>query len=315
MIRNHGQKFIVILIILSLITAFIFIYLASSKYDDVPILSVKHEYNMVFTSKDDCLDIPLYIGRNNTFISNYEEIESTSISNMNYTLISYLESVEMGSKIKYNNQDYYEFIFSLSLSSYDDYNEPIFLSDGLFNINYKNGERLSFKIGNLSLFFNTGIINYNDLIIMKLNAVMNEVDYLETIVGINLSLYNNTNDDVTLNKIEIKNKYYGLDYMSFEFGLIDSRCNLKERDSSYSYIDSLIRNGDMNLVIRKEEIKDIFIPLKYINGIKYLNRFPLYFTYKIGEVTYNSIQDDFLFSSSKSILNSNGIEKYVYKYN
>ncbi|MBP5342885.1 hypothetical protein J6Y73_03050 [bacterium] len=297
-----------------IIFSFILIYLLVNKFDDVDILSVKKEYNRVFESSEDTLDIPIYIGKRNTFLSNYKEIESTSISSNNIQLKASLSQIEVGCTLIYNRNKYYEYIYHLSFDSYDSFQEPLFMSDGLFNITYKNGNRLSFRIGNLSLFFNSNLNTRKDIFFSRLQAVTNEIEGIETIVGVNISIKNNTDSSIHIKSISIKNEHYDLDYMNYENKQIDTALNLRSRDESYNYTRLFIDKSDMNLNIEPIEIKDIFIPLIYTKAILSLDRFPVYIEYEIDENEYLFVQDDFQFMKRMDVLNHNGIEKYVYRY-
>ena len=307
------------IILITLFSAFIIfsmalIYILVNKYDDVNILSVRKEYNYVFESKGDTLSIPIYIGKRNTFLSNYREIESTSISSKDCTLSSSLEAIEVGCTLFYNSDKYFEYIYHLSFDSYDDFIEPLFINDGLFNITYKNGNKLSFEIGNLCLFFNTHLIVANDMMFSKLSAVTNIVDGIETIVGLNATIRNNTDLDLHIKKISLGNMHYDFDYMHFEETSLDTSCNLKSRDETYTYKQLFIDEGDMNLNIENRKQTDIFIPIKYLKDIVYLERFPIYVTYELGGLELTYIQDDFQFVKHSNVLENNGVKKYVYRY-
>ena len=310
-----NKNFILVTAIaLFIVFSMVLIYVLVNKFDDVNILSVRKEYNYVFESKGDTLSIPLYIGKRNTFLSNYREIESTSISSKDCSLSSQLEAIEVGCTLFYNNDKYFEYIYHLSFDSYDDFIEPLFISDGLFNITYKNGNKLSFEIGNLCLFFNTHLIATNDMMFSKLSAVTNIVDGIETIVGLNATIRNNTNTTLHIKKISLGNMHYDFDYMHFENTSLDTACNLKSRDESYSYQQLFIDEGDMDLHIDRKSQIDIFIPIKYKKDIVYLERFPIYVDYEKDGVESNFIQDDFQFVKHANVLDYNGVKKYVYKY-
>ena len=108
--------------------------------------------------------------------------------------------------------------------------------------------------------------------------------------------------------------HYDFDYMHFENTSLDTACNLKSRDESYSYQQLFIDEGDMDLHIDRKSQIDIFIPIKYKKDIVYLERFPIYVDYEKDGVESNFIQDDFQFVKHANVLDYNGVKKYVYKY-
>jgi len=315
-IKFTKNQLLITLGIVLLIGILISIYLVSKKYDDVNIISVNKEYNLVFNNKNDTLNIPVYFDRNDSFLTEIDEIDNVKIKNDNIELIGRLLEVKKVSTIKYDNKKYYEYSFSLSFSSYDNYKEPVFMSDGILYIRYSNGDELNLKIGNLNVFFNTTSDYYlNDLIVTKLEAVTNEVKSINTIVGLNFRIYNNTDKDISINTIKTKNKYYELDDSKVLYELLDNKENLKNKYNDYSYEAISTTDLDESISIKSKQYIDLFIPLKYLNGVKYLDRLPVYIDYTISGINHTFIQDDFKFLSNNSlILSSNGINKYVYKY-
>ncbi len=314
MMKNFKEKLIVILIISTIVFSIVMLSVFLKKYDDVDILSLRKEYNLVLNNKNDTIDIPLYIGKRNTFLSNYNEVESVSITNDSYAFTGFLKAIEMGPTIRYNENKFYEYVFHLSFESYDEFVEPVFMSDCLLNITYRNGNGLSYQIGNMNLYFNTQELINGGLLLKKLQAVTNEVDGIETIVGLNMTLYNDNDSDIKIKKIEIKNKHYELDYMNYEEKVVGRFDSLVDLRPNYHYIQNSISKGDMDLYIQKEESEELFIALKYVNEIEYLDRLPLYITYEVNNEEYRYIQDDFLFLSKANVLEGRTVVKYVYRY-
>jgi len=300
-------------IIILIIGVLVSIYLIKNKYDKVEILSLKQEYNLIFENSEDTINIPLYFKRDNSYLSRNSQIESVSLSNSSTTLKGKLRSVTTGSTATYKDNTYYEFIFSVSFPLYDDFSEPLFLSDCNFNIKYQNGNTLSFDIGNVNVLFNTNINNRSDIKIVSLSAVTNEVNNILTIVGINISLNNISNKEVILNSIKINNKYYELDYMNYKLDKIDSKKVLVE-DEQYSYYMNSINNGVMNLNISRGSKIEIFIPLKYLSNIYSVNNIPLYIEYEIDGEHQEYIQDDFTFFNRINPLSLYEVKSYVYSY-
>ena len=312
--KKTKEIIIITSIFLVLVFGFVMIFVLSSKFDDVEILSIRKEYNLVFNKEDEYVGIPLYIEKKNTFLSDYEKVSSISISNDDNKFIAYLEGIEKGIEIEYNNKKYYEYIYYISFKAYDDFNEPVFMPDAKINIAYNNNEFISLSIGNMCLYFNKNEESNNDLIITKLSAVTNIVNGMETIVGLNVTIYNNADSNIEINKIKINNKFYELDYMNYETKSLDAFTNLKERNNNYSYTQISISNGDMKVSIDKSKSFEMFIPIKFTKNIYIVDRLPLYIDYKLSGVDKKMVIDDFQFMSITNALAFNGIDKYVYSY-
>ena len=313
--KKNIKEIVVVSSVLSLIIlAFIFVYVFTKKYDDVKIISIRKEYNLVFDKEDDVLEVPLYLSRKNTFLSNIDQISQIYLSNDDTKFVAYAERVDEGIELEYNKEKYYEYIYNLSFNAYDEFSEPIFMPDAKINIIYKNDESISLGIGNMCLYFNKKNNSLNDLIVTKLSSVTNVIDDKETIVGINIKLYNNTSDVISLNSIKLYNKFYDFDYMNYENKTVDNFLNLKERNNDYSYTALSIPTGDMKYKINPEESFEAFIPMKYIKNIYIVDRLPLYIDYQISDESKTYVLDDFQFIRIVNHLAYNGIETYVYSY-
>jgi len=300
-------------LLLIIIGILVSIYLIKNKYDKVEILSLKQEYNIVYSSNLDTINIPLYFKRDNSYLSRNSQIDSVSLSNENTILKANLKSITTGQVANYKEDTFYEFIFSLSFPYYDDFNEPIFISDCEFNIKYKNGNTLSFEIGNVNVLFNTNIKNNGDINLVSLSAVTNEVDSNLTIVGINLSLVNELDRKIKLDTIKINNKNYELSYLDYSLDKVDTK-KVLTKDKSYSYFTNEIESGDMSLIIDPNEKVDIFVPLRYLDNILIVNNIPLYIEYEIDGNKNMFIIDDFTFFNKIDPLNIYEVKTYVYSY-
>ncbi|MCB9498657.1 MAG: hypothetical protein H6687_02075 [Bacillales bacterium] len=301
----------VALILFSTIASFsILIY---KKYDQVEIISLKREYNCVL-SDTETLSIPLYFSKNNSFLTNKKQIESISIINNDNGFISYLEDLKEGDKLTYKNQKYYEFIFILSFKSYEDFSDPVYIKDAKIKITYKNGVIENFLIGNANILFNSNISDNNDFSVLKLSAVTNTIDEMETIVGINLALLNNTENDIVLQRISTKNVLYEFDYNNYLERCIDQKTKLTEIYDNYSYKAISINDERISLIIEPSKSGSLFIPLLYFSEVKYIDKLPIYIEYSLnGEIKTFTI-DDFRFMSKGLFVSADGLVKYEYNY-
>ena len=311
--KRSKSVILITLIVLSIIGLILGLYLILSKFDDINIMSVQNEYNLVINSNDDSMSVPIYFSNKKSFLTNKKSIEKVELINDQNTMLVSLDSIEYTETIKYDEQKFYEFIFNIKFDQYDDFNEPLFMSGVVLKATYTNGEDIDYQIGNLNIYINKNEIE-NSMTVRRLYAVTNDVSLTETIVGINFSFYNPTDKDITINSIKTKNKFYELDYMNYKDDLIGSKEALTSVFDNYSYTAKQIENGQMSLTIKPNEEVSLFIPLKYLNGIKYLDRLPFFIEYEIDSVNKKMVIDDFQFMKKKYIVFDNGISKYVYRY-
>ena len=309
------NKIITLSIFVLFIASGIFVIAVYQKYQAISVLSLKREYNAILTSDDDTISIPLYFEKNNSFLSKKEQVESTCISNDSYKYVSYLEDVIKDGTVNYQDKTYYGFSFVISFRSYNDSLSPVFIENGRFTVNYKNGDSMVYSIGNLSLTFaNSSAISNSDLYLLKLSSVNNEVKGKETIVGINLTLKNPLSQIITLNSIRLMNKFYDIDFMNYELTTILTKASLLDRTPNYCYETASLKTGSMDLLIGSGTQISIFMPIKYLNGIRYLDSFPIYIDYTVNGVNKRYNIPTFIFVSSNTFYRSNGVLSYEYKY-
>ena len=227
------------IIAISLVALFLALFVTSilllNKYKSFRILSIKKEYNVVSTKDTTEIEIPIYFEKNNSFLTKKKTIKSAYIENETNKFLVDVISVDEGMKIKYDNVTYYEFIFVVSFTSYDDFSEPIFLEGALFTVSYQNSESMSYEIGNVEIYLNT-VEDKTNIQLMSSQAVVNEVEGKEVIVGLNISLRNDNNESIRINKFRTLNKFYEYDYNNYLKDKLSYKENLLQKYSnSYSY--------------------------------------------------------------------------------
>ncbi|MCR5740851.1 MAG: hypothetical protein K6G38_00095 [Gammaproteobacteria bacterium] len=295
------------------LSLFVFSIVMFNKYKSFKILSIKQEYSLVSTSSNHELSIPLYFEKSNSFLTKKKNVKSTYIENDDYSFITYLSSIIEGETISYNGTKYKEFIFKISFSSYSDFNDVVYVENGRFKITYQNAEEMSFSIGNLELYFNERQDDSN-LQIMQLSAITNYVSGIETIVGVNLNIRNDNKENVTIKSVKTLNKFYEFDYAGCELETLEFGTNLRDRYGSYSYTTLSVSDEVLNISLKSDNYLSMFIPLKYLNGIRYVYSLPIFITYSIDDIEYTKIIDSFIFMSKDPFYVKNGVKEYVYSY-
>ena len=291
----------------------VFAILMFNKYKSFKIISIKQEYSIVTTSSTSELSIPLYFEKKNSFLTKFKNVKNSYIENDDYTFLTNLKSITEGETIVYDGTKYTEYIFKISFSSYDDFSDVIYVENGKFRVTYQNNEEMSYSIGNLELYFNSSLAESN-IQVMQLSAITNVIGGVETIVGINLSLKNDYNSNITINSIKTLNKFYELDYRDYEFGSLDRKADLSQRVSNYSYTAESLDYSPIDLAISSGKYTSIFIPLKYLNGIRYVSSLPLFIEYTLNGETMLKVVDSFSFMKKNVFYTKNGIKVYEYSY-
>ena len=292
----------------------IFSIIMFTKYSSFKILSIKKEYSVVSENSVKDIEIPLYFEKKNSFLTKEKSIKSVSIEDETKNYLMTLNSIKQSGRIEYERTKYYGFFFNLSFEQYDNFEDVVFIKDGKLKIKYLNGEEISFRIGNIELYLNTKTDNSN-IQLMALESIFNTVDDKETIVGINISLRNDNNVPIKIESIKTLNKYYELDYLNYEKVTLNYKDDLKERYNDYSYkAISINETSKMDIQLNKNESSNIFIPLKYLNGIRSIDTLGLFITYRINNVSYTKVIDSFTFRSSLIELDKENTQVYEYRY-
>lgn len=309
---NIKNYIIISSIVLTIVLSIVLIIVFYKKYDSFSILSIKKEYNYVLNDKEDMLSIPLFFENKKSFLTSIDQVESISIYNDTKKVKAFLKEIEKTNEIMYKDKKYYEFVFKISFSSLDDMDKPLYLNDAIFEIKYKNHDTMTYEIGNLNLFIKNDK-KQEGIYITSLSAVTNYIKGVETIVGVNLRLYNNSGNAINIESIKLYNKHYDFDYLNYETELLDTKIVLGQR-SGYKYETLLIEEGNMDLCVNNEDTISLFVPLKYINGIYFIDRLPLFINYRCGDNKNMYIVDDFQFFTNDLIIGNNGIVDYEYRY-
>lgn len=292
----------------------VFAIVMFTKYSSFKILSIRKEYSVVSQESNKDIEIPLYFEKKNSFLTKEKSIKSVYIEDDTQSYLMTLNSIKQKGRIEYERTKYYGFFFNLSFDQYDHFEDVVFIKDGKLKFKYQNGEEMSFRIGNIELYLNTKEDNSN-IQLMALESVFNTVDDKETIVGLNISLRNDNNVPIKIESIKTLNKYYELDYLNYETVTLDYKANLKDRYNDYSYkAISINETSKMDITINSNESMSIFIPLKYLNGIRSINTLGLFITYRKGNVSYLKVVDSFTFRSSLLELDKENTQVYEYRY-
>ena len=292
----------------------VFAIVMFTKYSSFKILSIRKEYSVVSQESNKDIEIPLYFDKKNSFLTKEKSIKSVFIEDDTNSYLMTLNSIKQTGRIEYERTKYYGFFFNLSFDQYDYFEDVVFIKDGKLKFKYQNGEEMSFRIGNIELYLNTKEDNSN-IQLMALESVFNTVDDKETIVGLNISLRNDNNVPIKIESIKTLNKYYELDYLNYETVTLDYKANLKDRYNDYSNkAISINETSKMDITINSNESMSIFIPLKYLNGIRSINTLGLFITYRKGNVSYLKVVDSFTFRSSLLELDKENTQVYEYRY-
>ena len=292
----------------------VFAIVMFNRYKAFRILSIYQEYNVVSTQENPVVNVPLYLEKKNSFMSKKENVKSAYIENGSYSFVTHLESIKVGDTIEYGGSKFYEYYYTLSFSSYDDFANEIFMENGQMRLDFANGDSMSFAIGNISLYFNKKADN-SGIVLRDLEAVTNFVAGKETIVGLNITIGNYNDSVINLKSVKVNNKFYELDYMSYKREEVPSKTILTEIYDNYDYTSTSVIDGYMNINVAPRDTLTLFIPLKYLNGVRYVSNLPLFISYTLDSEDLVKVVDSFTFISKNAFSMRNGLKEYEYKYN
>jgi hypothetical protein len=219
-----------------------------------------------------------------------ENIGLSNIKNTDNTVSLKIDKVlAYDDQYEYQEDVYYlvEFFFTLPFKA----SNMIRIDDAILSINYSNGDNLSMYIGEFNYAF---LEETNDLTLGNLSATYGYIDGIETVSGINLTLNNVSNQNITINKIEVLSTNIQINN---EYTIKREECHYKESVENCLDIDIYDPHkeptNEHSFVLRVKNDIDMYLPLYYKNKETYIYRFGLMITYTINGEEKTYIIDDF----------------------
>ena len=288
------------------------------------ITTIKKTYSLVSNYKEnENFEVLLYISDKKAYAVNIDKISECKITDKEGNESIAVKIVSITDKyeaMKINNNKYflYSFIFNVDLKTDSDLSFEI--KDALLVMKYPNFEQdvIEVSIGN---FYYYKIPYYGDigenLVISKIKPLVNYIGYNKSLAGIDFQFYNQINNDIVINKIEVLNGDVVIG--KNDICIIDEDFSSGENIDNilgynYDYYDNASDNGNYNIVIKSGEIKEVLFPLKYSKEV-IVDQLGLIIHYSINGESFKVYYDDFVFFKQTSIkINADNLEIKTYEH-
>jgi hypothetical protein len=291
-----------------LISSAIILFFANEVDKEIDILSVKKDYARVLT-EDEVIDIPIYLTSDQSFISSTNNITQTKIvSDLDQVSVEIRDVLIQDQSVQYDTKEYYLFYFRVDFSSIYSKNLRLDMPSAEMQITYNNDEVFSFELGDMQILFHD-FDQYNHIDFNRMYATYHQ----GAISSIVLDVENKASQHIKITKIETLNH-------QMKFNLSDARI-MNSLTSHIDTLDGILPNYQpivdympiQNSLMLYQDTQYI-LPIKHIQDLSYLNRFPIIIHYQYNDIDYVHIIDDYIFFNPISDLANNTYEIQQYQY-
>jgi hypothetical protein len=316
--KLKAWKLVVALLFLLLITLLIMRHFSNSN-QMLTFLVSKKNYSLILTNSNQTFDIPFYVSKTHTMYTNKNAIESIHLMNHNQSNIVQLELIDIyrdNQEIIVDTKRY--FAYRLTLKTNIEYNnmlDIIHFNVASLRMHYQNGEEITLFIGNVSLtkVDKLGTLNQleNDVKISSLKGLVNHIDGISTLVGIEMQLTKQSIVDVTIKRIGLVHNSIGInhDLIRHNNPINHSDDLAHEVFGTTYHIFNMSENTTFDYLMDTNIVR-LTIPLYYNDVISFENELGIYIVYEIDNNIKYYIYGSFCFFNT-----SNRIHEWVkYEY-
>lgn len=217
-------------------------------------------------------------------IENSEEVFSLEVSQISVSDVA----------IPYLEDQFYNVIITCQLEfTSNDY--EIKMEDVNLHLNYENSDEIIIRVGEFNYLFSQEF--NNDITLNNMSGTYEEIDGVNTIGGINLTLGNVSDNNINITNIEILSNSVSF---NSAFALERDEC-----EQTYSVKECLTMNNfdfhslstvnEVSFLLRKNNEIALYLPLTYLSETRFIHRFACKITYDINGEERVLILDDFPF--------------------
>ncbi len=251
-------------------------------------------YSIMKSSDTEKIKITVLVNDSNSYYFNKEYISNINLSSTNDDLIPLIvDNIDKSNDYyPYKNDIYYYITFNLDVAFQSDYYH-IELKEAYLNISYSNAKEIKLFIGEFNYHFNE--FENVDFSINNLLCTHAEVNGIDTTTGLFLSLGNLTNNNITINSIDLgtKNVFANNFYLREVFSEV-SLSSFPNNILNIDYYDfDKYSDYETSILLRKNNEIMLYVPFSYIGEIPYLHRFYIKVNYTINSNEEVFILDDF----------------------
>ena len=277
--------------------------------DDEPlsITSTSSIHSYMKTSDTEYFHIQLLSNKKESVFFIEEGIVSSSITD-NVEVIP-LEVQEINLSETSSGSYIVDYTFKIGFHS-EDY--EIQLEEAFLKLQFQH-ELLEVYIGEFNYLFYEDV--NMDLSLMNLEATYTELEGINTVSGLMITLRNNTFYNIVIKDISIFSK--DVDVMNSEVFI------LYEDIDNFTEVSTILQKDfdpydfseeEITISIRNGETETLFAPVIFNGDIDYIHRFCMKITYLIGDTEYVYYIDDFPFMRENLFFSDYEEYHYLYTY-
>lgn len=291
------NKYLIFSIIILLIMFIIFVLIKRNNNKQILLIYPKEHYVLSKTD-DPCFNLDIYSDKEDSEYLNINIIDNIQIYNninQDYITTKVKEIIKTDEYIEYEKKKYYKnsIIIELPISK----NTVMNIENADIKINYKTDKSINLYLGSIN------IIEYqsdNSFIINRMKGLVNKINSQDSIIGIYMQLYNNTENDIIITNIEYTSNTIisNYDYIKKVEEINESNNELINEVLKIDYnIYQQSNNKNCNFNINKNEQIKLFIPLTYLKD-NVVNQTGIIIKYIKDNQNYQQIIEPFIFFNS-----------------
>lgn len=314
------KKYIILCSLLFSLVIFLLIVFVSTSNDTFKITTIKKAYNLVSAyDEEESMEVGVLVNSKKTHSTNTKYISSALIESktkgdcLNLELVSITDE---DTSYVIENEKYYLYMFNFNIPFKTSEDFSLEIENAVLKLNYSLST-ISLDIGSFSYYKVPYIGDKdNNISISKLKPLVNERNKNKTLVGIQLGIKNEQENEITIRRIvplDLNITFSPLEIKEVN-EVYESSSDIK-RLLGYDYVleNKEIMMDEIDLKILPESQKILIIPIKYINDYS-ISKVGFYIEYECNGKKGVYYFDNFLFFTS-SLINIDSLHIMTYENN
>lgn len=300
------------ILILFFISSTIILLVYEEKKEVINYFTLKQNISRLIRD-DEGFEVSVFVDEEGSFITDVDSVTSAKISSEMTELSVNVHSIEkVDDNLLFMDKLYNLYSFSLVFNDVAIDSIDLEFLDASLEVNYFNGDKLEFYLGNIWLSFKEIEVN-NHLDISNMYAITDVVMEERIIRALVIKFDNFTDRSIIIDEINSNNSF-----VSFDLG---NTVKSMEKIDILTADDLILGDYDhLNAVsdgyISLEDEFYYLIPLSYNNELGKMYRFPLEISYLYQGERFTLVLDDYLFFDEMIRLDDyhDDAVKYQYRY-
>jgi len=280
--------------VLAILCIIFTLFLLKETEEECIILTAPKIYSIYHSDDLETIEIEILTNQTDHFYFDKDYINNLSIENEEYTFpVTLLDVISKNETIIFEDNPYQSVTLKLRTELFST-DLLVQIEQANLSITYLNGENISLFIGEFNYLFKGEV--RTELALQELSATYEEVDGVQTVGGVNLSLRNRSEQLLEIVDIELV-----ASGVVTNLGMMQKReaCLYNMTVSDCLYIDAYSFHIEPVDTILHETVLSNhtwngYIPLSYVD-YPYIDEFAIIITYKMNGTLYQFVLDDFPF--------------------